>query len=400
MLRALKHGLAASALALPIATIAPAPAEAGCCGTLYTHISRSHATTRTQVTRNVNQHTTQVGNYIVDNILKATQQLSAYEARTAESNKRVEEGAQANAVIRERQRMRALAEGGRYDPAVNACVDLSGIMSMGDGSQAEGFGGHDMANVSRNRSNGNGAEGEEVRAGYLAIANGVIRDRDELKNVGGLLDPTSDFRLVTENLTLDTSDGDISKAYARLVNNIIDPTPARPVSAGEMRTPQGKAHMAARQFDGARRSTAHAVMAFYGDLVAPSGSSELADWARNAAPSSYPNNIGDKVSKLQALDVFVHNRFANPEWHQHLAKMSPEAVSRELLLTMALNQHINWLQFQLDLRTAAVDATTLTTILDGRDSSGTGGATNASGSTMIPAAPGVMNVALPTGQGA
>ena len=38
--------------------------------------------------------------------------------------------------------------------------------------------------------------------------------------------------------------------------------------------------------------------------------------------------VGDKVSYQQAIDIFVQSRFANPDWHQQLAKMSPAAVAR------------------------------------------------------------------------
>lgn len=364
----LSRGLLFSAIiASPMAVVFdPTPAEAAGCNCW--RIRNYHTETRREVVKKVNDHTTDVGNYITDNILKATQQLSAYEQRTAESNKRVEEGAQANEVIRTKQRFRAEAEGGRYDPAASACTDLSGIMKMGGGGSTQGYGGNDIANVSRNRANGNGIGGEEVRIGGLALAQAILNDRDRLKNIGGVLDPTTDVRLLTENVTLDTSNSDVASAYARLVNNIIDPTPARPLTASEMATPAGRASAAARQIDAARRSPAHAVFGYYGDLITPIGGQELADWAKKAATDAYPSEVGDKVSTLQAVDIFVHSRFANPEWHQQLAKMSPSAVGRETALTNALNLHVNWMRFQLELRNAAVNATDLAARLDDRDS--------------------------------
>ena len=373
------------------ASLTPTPAEAaGCCGTLYNLITRKHSETR----QNVNDHTTQVGNYIVDNILKATQQLSAYEQRTAESNKRVEEGAQANETIRTKQRFRAEAEGGRYDPAISACTDMSGIMKMGGGASTQGYGGNDMANISRNRSNGNGVGGQEVRENGLALAQGILSDRDRLQNIGGVLDPTTDVRLLTENITLDTTDNDVASAYARLINNIVDPTPAKPVTVQEMKTPNGMAAAAARQIDAARRSSAHAVFGFYGDLITPAGGDELAEWAQRAKTDAYPNVVGDKVSILQATDIFVHSKFANPEWHQQVAKASPAAVQREIATTNALNLHVNWLRFQLELRDAAVNATDLAARLDDRDSSNTTSTvTNASSAgTGFSAPTGVVNI--------
>ncbi len=174
-----------------------------------------------------------------------------------------------------------------------------------------------------------------------------------------------------EPQTLDTSQGKVAKAAARLVNNIVDPVPARPLTDGEKKTPQGKAQLAARQIDEARRSAAHSVFAYIGDLAAPTGGSGLVDWAKKAAPASYSNTIGDKVSTQQVIDIFVQSRFSNPDWHQELAKMAPEAVNREIALTSALNLQVNWMMFQLMKREAAVSATQLATELDNRDTTGT-----------------------------
>lgn len=68
----------------------------------------------------INNHTTDIGNYIVDNILKGVAQLSAYSKRETEAAKRIAEGRDQNAVLLERQKIRAAAEGGRYDPAASA----------------------------------------------------------------------------------------------------------------------------------------------------------------------------------------------------------------------------------------------------------------------------------------
>ena len=290
---------------------------------------------------NINNHTTEVGNYIVDNIQRGVAQLSAYSKRETEAAKRIAEGQDQNAVLRERQKIRAAAEGGRYDPAVSACIDLSRILNFGGGQTSQGVGGIDIANLSRNRSYGNGAAGEPVRLGGLALAQEIRVDRDRLRNVGGFADPTSDVRLLTEAITLDTSDQQIAQAYARMVNNMVDPLPPKPVTTSEAETPTGLARIAARQIDATRRSAAHAVFTYLGDIATPTGGSELADWAQRAAGPAYPYQVGDKVSSLQAVDIFVHSRFANPDWHQSIAAMSPDAVMRELLLTQALNLHIN-----------------------------------------------------------
>ena len=150
----------------------------------------------------------------------------------------------------------------------------------------------------------------------------------------------------------------------------------QPITAEEARTPQGQAQIAARTIDDARRSAASAVFAHLGDLAAPTGGDAMAQWARNAVTEAYPKEVGDVVSTQQAIDIFVYSRFANPDWHQQLARMSPAAVSRETALTSALNLHVNWMRFDLERRMAAVQAASLAAQLDRQDA----------GSTAIPTA--------------
>ncbi|GFE66960.1 hypothetical protein [Litoreibacter roseus] len=355
--------LATTVAAIGIAT--PSYAFGGCsCGGVANIVRNARI--------NVNNHTTEVGNYIVDNILRGVAQLSAYSKRETEAQTRIAEAQDQNAVLRERQVIRAAAEGGRYDPAVSACIDLSGIQNYGGGQTSQGVGGIDIANLSRNRSYGNGAAGEPVRQGGLALAQEIQLDRDRLRNVAGFADPTSDVRLLTEAITLDTSDQEVAQAYARMINNMVDPLPPKPITTQEAQTPTGLARIAARQIDATRRSASHAVFTYLGDIATPTGGTELATWAQNAAGPAYPYNVGDKVSSLQAVDIFVHSRFANPDWHQSIARMSPESVQRELLLTQALNLHVNWIRFGLERRVAAVEAAQLATYVDGIEGAGGG----------------------------
>ncbi len=353
--------LATTVAAIDIAT--PSYAFGGCsCGGVSNIVRNARV--------NINNHTTDVGNYIVDNILRGVAQLSAYSKRETEAQKRIAEAQDQNAVILERQRIRAAAEGGRYDPATSACIDLSGIINYGGGQTSQGVGGVDIANLSRNRSYGNGAAGEPVRQGGLALAQEIQLDRDRLRNVGGFADPTSDVRLLTEAITLDTSDQEVAQAYARMINNMIDPLPPKPITTQEAQTPTGLARIAARQIDATRRSASHAVFTYLGDIATPTGGTELASWAQDAAGPAYPYEVGDKVSSLQAVDIFVHSRFANPDWHQSIASMSPDAVQRELLLTQALNLHVNWMRFGLERRVAAVEAAQLASQVDGTEGAG------------------------------
>ena len=361
--------LGTALVAGPIAAMTT-PAAAVCDGCVTNAVNNM----RVDLRQRQDQTTTAVQNAqqaIVEAITKGVAQTSGYQAQTTESQRRVQEATDVNETIRQRQIARAKAEGGRYDPAASACTDLTGVLQFGGGQAATGAGGNDAVNALRNRSRGNGGEGAEVRAGGLAVAQGIVRDRDEYEGYGGYLDPTSDVRYLTEPATLDTTDEKAAKVMVRLVNNIVDPTPPRPISAAEAKTPQGKAQIAARTIDDARRSAASAVFAYLGDLAAPTGGAALAKWAKGAVTPAYPREVGNVVSTQQAIDIFVYSRFANPDWHQELTKMSPAAVARETALTSALDLHVNWMRFELERRMAAVQAASLAAQLDKGDASTT-----------------------------
>ncbi|WP_019998600.1 hypothetical protein [Aureimonas ureilytica] len=361
--------LAALTAASP-ASLGVSSAHAVCDGCVVSAVNNMNANLSTQI-QGTTQAVIAAQTAIVTALGQSTAQLSGYETRTARSQQRVEDAAQQIETMRQRDLARAKAEGGRYDPAPSACGDLSGVLQFGGGSSSQGVGGNDLVNSSRNRGRGNGPEGQETTLGGLAIAQNIVADREQLKGLGGYLDPTTDLRLILEAQTLDTSDEQVAKASARLLNNIVDPSPAKPLTAGELKLPQGQAQLAARQIDEARRSASNSVFAYLGDLAAPTGGSGLVDWAKKAAPASYSNTIGDQVSTQQVIDIFVQSRFANPDWHQELARMAPEAVNREIALTNALNLHVNWMMFQLMKREAAVSATHLAADLDNRDTGGT-----------------------------
>ncbi|OYR17602.1 hypothetical protein [Brucella thiophenivorans] len=321
--------------------------------------------------KRVNEHTTSVGNDITQTILQGVAQMSAYSKRQTEAQKRITEAAQVNDVTREKQIARGVAESGRFDPAASACVDLSGIFSIGKAGGGKGLSGKDITNASRNWSYGNEDIGKPVIQGGLAIANAIITDRDRFKGIGGFADPTTDARLITDAITLDTTQKDIAGAHIRLINNIVDPAPAKPITALEAKTPAGRSQIAARQIDASRRSAAHSVLSYLGDIATPTGSAELADWAKKAAPQGYPYQVGDQVSQLQAMDIFVRSRFPNAMWHEQLAQMSPDAIAREQLLATALTQQIEWMRFDLERRNSVVFAAMLSTMLDDRDTRAT-----------------------------
>jgi hypothetical protein len=305
---------------------------------------------------------------IFKTLREATQQLSATLDRQVYADERMRNAEQQNDAIQARQEIRAETESGEYDPGATACLALSGAEALSAGAGAGGAGpaanGHDMQNRSRSWARGAGPGGEDVRYGISAVARGIIEDRDRLSGLDGHLDPTSDIRMLTADPTVDTTDPDRFDALWRLRQNILDPAPPRPVTSSQAGTPEGLVETARRQVDDARRSTASDLFTFVESLRAPVNA-ELGEWARRNAPPGYAHPIPQSVSLQQWLDIEIASRFMNPAWQTRVAKMSPEAVERELRRVEAVRTQIRWLGLRLGLRGGLAGAARLASSMDG-----------------------------------
>ena len=122
----LKRLLLGSALAVvsPIAIVSPALAVCDSCVVGAVNNLRVEQRETTSAIQTAQQA-------IVQAITQGVAQTSGYQAQTTQSQRRVQEAADINETIRQRQLARAEAEGGRYDPAASACTDLSGILQFG-----------------------------------------------------------------------------------------------------------------------------------------------------------------------------------------------------------------------------------------------------------------------------
>jgi hypothetical protein len=317
----------------------------------------------------VNQHTDQVGNQIIDAIMRGVQQLSAYIERQSAADARLADATEQIETLRQRALARAEAEATRYTITGEACIAataaarMTAALAAGSDVYLNGF---DFTNSLRNWSRGNDDTGVVNKAG-VAIAAYLVSARDQHSGELGVLDPTSDVRALTNNLTLIQPEGEDPAVLALLVN-LLDPTPPPPLTAEEMNTPTGITEAARRQVDDARRSTTIGVFEFLLNLQAARPANEIGSWLNAVMPPGYAAKIpADGISELQMLDLVIRSKYPNPAWHASMAGSSPEAVQRELLQVQALSLYVDWLRLDLERRTAMVDAVDLARSLDAGD---------------------------------
>jgi hypothetical protein len=67
-------------------------------------------------------------------------------------------------------------------------------------------------------------------------------------------------------------------------------------------------------------------------------------------------------SWLQVLQINAESRISDINWNAQLQSMPPAAVNREIALELALNNYLEFQIFSIDLKNAAVNATTLAQI--------------------------------------
>lgn len=366
MIRIIILAAALSALAASWAS-----AQCRCTAQLRAHLQGSNAN-RAEQTGALNESRQQETDRIIAAIRAGAGQTSAYIQRHAALAEKVSDASDLNSAIGRREDMRARAEGGRYDPAASSCRGYAAAaVLVGDPPEA-GPGdpplpatGADTQNQARNYARCAGGN-SEVCEGEGAVVNGIIADRDRHRDLGGVFDPTSDMRVLLQQPTAGAGSGadpgELDEAIWRLHQNIVDPVPPPPVTRAESDLPAGRAEIADRQSEAARRSAAAALLGWIQTRSA--AQLPLGDWARRTAPEGYPYPIDDSISVRQYYDVAVAASWRNPDWHAGLLGMAPEAVMREVASQLALSNDLALLRFELDLHRAAADAVIASAMLD------------------------------------
>ena len=317
-------------------------------------------------TEDVHNEVRESADRIIEALRGATGENSSYADKQIEAVRRITDAAQLNDTTRLRQEFRAEAESGKFDPSPAVCL-LAGL--WGDGSET-GMGdtrmGSTMASGSAARSSG---ADPAVQSGGTALAKSIVDDRTTYAGLMGRSDPTTDVSVILEDPTLPAESDEDVAAIQRLVNNMIDPLPPRPVTTQELRTPEGQSRAAAStaretKLSGARESVA--MVMNMRTAVGPS-SGEWESYVEDIANyNRLSGELPEEISELQGLDIRTL-RFYAPSAERVIERdnASDTQLLAELLDAVAIGNRVAYLQLELDSRRAVVEAQTLAAIVTG-----------------------------------
>ncbi|MCW3782559.1 hypothetical protein [Defluviimonas salinarum] len=282
---------------------------------------------------------------------------SAYQDKQIEANRRITDAAEQNATTRLRQEFRARAESGEFDPSPDSCL-LAGAYRNGGGSGAL----RGSTTVAEARVQNDGGD-PAVREGGTRFARSVVDDQIELaKGMGGFAEPTVNPAAILQNPTLTIETDEDRRAANRLVRNMTDPFPPRPVTEEELRTPEGVARAAARAVQKTRANAGLEAIAMVMNMKTEVG--PATPWQPYIDDiSNYNRPVGDQVSELQTLDFRTLRHYApKPEVFHKRSALSEKQLLQEILDVMSVNTRLAYLQLELDSRTAIVQTQILSTL--------------------------------------
>lgn len=290
---------------------------------------------------------------------------SAYQDKQIEANRRITDAAQQNDTQRLRQEFRARAESGEFDPSPDICLLAGLFRGNGESGAAPARGSTLVGNAAALNSGSDPA----VRAGGTVLSRSLI---DDQRNFAGLLDspdPTTDPGVFLENPSLPEIQpgSEEDQALSRLVRNLTDPLPPRPVTDQEMRTPEGVARAAAQAVRSTRSGAAGEVVSMIlnmKDLVQPVTAEGFQAYHDDIANYNRPwPGVGKKISELQAIDIRTLRYYApKPELFHKRATYTERQLLQELLDAVSIQNRIAYMQLELDTRTAIVNTQILTAL--------------------------------------
>ncbi|WP_375264180.1 hypothetical protein [Palleronia sp.] len=296
----------------------------------------------------------ELANRLIEALRLQTGETSSYMDKQIEADKRFLDATQQNETQRLRDQFRAEAESGKFDPPKDVCL-VAGLYAKGDSNGTTGGRGSEArADVMAQMTGADPA----VQQGGTALARSVV---DGIEPYDGRSDGTVDVSIMLEDPTIDMSDEQTRRVVTRLMRNMIDPTPPRPVTAEELLTPEGVARAAEQQGRQSRLSAATELQGMTLNMRDGVVSSE--GFRPLAADSAYNRDIPDVISELQAIDIRTVAHYA----------MLPEAAAEDrtvnsylhrILDVMSINTRIAYLSLELQNRQAIAQAAQLGALLD------------------------------------
>ena len=183
--------------------------------------------------------------------------------------------------------------------------------------------------------------------------------------MGGFTDPTVDAAAILQNPTLSMGNDEDRRAAERLVRNLTDPNPPRPVTSAEMQTPAGVARAEARTIQETRNNAGAEVVSMVMNMRTEVGPTE--PWQPYLEDiSNYNRPVGEQVSELQAIDIRTLRHYApKPEVFQERAAWSEKQLLQEILDVVSIQARMQYIQLEMDSRRAIVDTQILSVLNNG-----------------------------------
>jgi hypothetical protein len=141
--------------------------------------------------------------------------------------------------------------------------------------------------------------------------------------------------------------------------NLIEPVAPAALRGDQLNSIAGQDAAVQRRSYNARISLAQNVIDYIVGMQSPSV-------PLTSQQQTYLTNMGfpqqTTGSWLQVLQINAESRVSDINWNAQLQSMPPAAVNREIALELALNNYLEFQIFSIDLKNAAVNATTLAQI--------------------------------------
>lgn len=284
---------------------------------------------------------------------------SAYQDKQIEASRRITDAAQQNDSQRLRQEFRAKAESGENDSAPGLCVQ-AGLHKDGGPASKQPIG----TSVAGAAAAASGGADPSVRAGGTALVTSVVTDREKYAELMGYSDPTVDPAVILEQPTLPMKTPEDRAAVERLIRNMTDPLPPRPVTGPELLTPAGQDRAAMRTVEETRIGAAREALAMVMNMRSEVGSSEgFQPYIEDI--SGYNRPVGEQLSELQQIDIRTLSYYApKSEVFAERGTLSEKGLLQLMVDQMSVGNRIAYLQLELDTRRAVVETQILSRLLD------------------------------------
>lgn len=365
----LTTGVIALSSVLLLADGAKNEAEAGCgsCAKEWTlkktngilsDIRKSQNNTRKEVRESADR--------IIAALKLQTGEQSAHFDKQIEAQKRVTDAAQQNDSIRLRQQFRAQAESGKEDPSADLCLIASLFKGYGGAGTPSGSKAVGSAGALKNRDQTDGAD-PAVAEGGTALAKSIVDASLKYKGRMGSKDPTTDPRLLVDQPTSPAKDEVDQEALDRLMRNMTNPFPDKPVSPAAMMTAEGQALAAAKKIQDVRASTGSELIATIRNMRQPKGPVTDQWKAWKDGIEGYNNPLGDQISELQGLDIRTLYYYApttenlsGPSGRQN---KSQKALMQDMIDNLSIGNRLAYLNLELNTRRGMVESQILSALM-------------------------------------